>query len=182
MLDKEIIDLLQNRAGYKFVSSSDCESLSADIERSTGEKLGATTLKRLLGFTSETASPRLTTLNILSKYLGFESYDFLKNAIDNRGDSDFDPTTSSINTRSMDKNAEIILSYAPNRQLTLRHILEDKFEVTQSINGSLREGDIIYVDNFTDGLPMIAKDVTREGESLGRYIAGGQFGISIEEI
>ena len=180
MFDKEIINLLQVKAGYKLISSSDCESLSYDIENVTGVKLGATTLKRLLGFTSENAKPRLTTLNIISNYLGFESYEFLKNAIENRGDSDFDNVTLSVSSKSMDRDAELSLSYAPNRRLKLRHILNDKFEVTKSINGSLQEGDIIFVDNFISGLPMIAKDVIRDGESLGRYIAGSKFGINLE--
>ena len=180
MLDKNIIKLLEEKSGNPLDSSSDCERLALDIESETGEKLGFTTLKRLLGFTSEQAEPRQSTLEILAHYLGFNSYEEVEDVINNRGDSDFDDKICSVYSSRLPAQAEINLSYAPNRSLKLLHIKEDEFIVAESINGSLKAGDIILVDSFTTGLPMIAKDVIRNGESLGRYVAGGKFGIKIE--
>ena len=180
MLDKNLIKLLEEKSGNTLNSSSDCEKLALDIESSTGERLGFTTLKRLLGFTSEQAEPRQSTLDILARYLGFNSYNELEDALNNRGDSDFDSNAESVISPRLPKEAEINLSYYPNRRLKLKHIKDDEFIVTESINGSLNNGDIIFVDNFTSGLPMIAKDVIRNDERLGRYVAGEKFGISLE--
>lgn len=180
MLDKNIIKLLEEKSGHPLNSSSACERLALDIESKTGEQLGFTTLKRLLGFTSEQASPRLSTLEILAQYLGFNSYKELEDTINNRGDSDFDSNAQSVISSRLPEEAEISLSYSPNRSLKLKYIRDDEFIVTESINGSLKAGDKIFVDSFTTGLPMIAKDVIRDGQSLGRYVAGGKFGIQIE--
>ena len=49
MLDKNIIKLLEEKSGHPLNSSSACERLALDIESKTGEQLGFTTLKRLLG-------------------------------------------------------------------------------------------------------------------------------------
>ena len=179
MLDKNIIKLLEEKSGKSINSSSDCERLALDIESETGERLGFTTLKRLLGFTSEQAFPRTSTLNILARYLGFNSYKELEDTTNNIGDSDFNNKAKSVISCRLPVQAEINLSYSPNRKLSLLHMEEDKFIVTKSINGSLQTGDIIFVDSFTSGLPMIAKDVIRNGQSLGRYIAGEKFGINL---
>lgn len=180
MIDKNIIKLLEEKCGYPLNSSSAGERLALDIESKTGEKLGFTTLKRLLGFTSEHAQPRQSTLEILARYIGYKSYRELEDAINNRGDSDFDCKTESVLSCCFPANAEINISYLPNRRLKLKHVKEDEFIVMESINGSLLPGDIIFVYNFTSGLPMIAINVIRQGKSLGRYVAGEKFGISFE--
>lgn len=180
MIDKNIIKLIEDKCGSMLNSSSACERLALDIESKTGEKLGFTTLKRLLGFTSEQAEPRQSTLEILAVYLGFNSYKELEDAINNRGDSDFDDNAETIYSSGLPADVEIGLSYSPNRRLKLKHVKDDEFIVIESINGSLKARDIILVDSFTTGLPMIAKDVIRNGEKLGRYVAGGKFGIKIE--
>ena len=180
MLDKNLIKLLEEKSGNQLNSSSDCEKLALDIESSTGERLGFTTLKRLLGFTSEQAEPRQSTLDILARYLGFNSYKELENAINNKGDSDFDSNSETVYSFRLSDNAEINLSYYPNRRLKLKHIKNDEFLVLDSIKGSLQNGDVIFVDGFTTGLPMVVKDVIRNGERLGRYVAGRKFGIKIK--
>lgn len=180
MLDKNLIKLLEEKTGNILDSSSACERLALDIETNTGEKLGFTTLKRLLGFTSEKAQPRQSTLEILARYLGFNSYRELEDAIDKRGDSDFDCNAETIISSLLPVDVEINLSYSPNRRLKLKHIKDDEFIVMESINGSLNEGDIIFVDSFTNELPLIVKEVIRVGESLGGYTAGKKLGIKIE--
>ena len=180
MLDKSLIRLIEEKCGFPLDSSSACERLAMDIESSIGERLGFTTFKRLLGFTSEHAEPRQSTLEILARYLGFKSYGELENAINNRGDSNFDGKAKSIAAYRLPADANINISYSPNRRLKLKHIKDDEFIVIESANGSLQTEDKIFVDSLTTGLPMIAKDVIRNGERLGRYVAGGKFGITIE--
>lgn len=180
MLDKNIIKLMEAKCGMRLNSSSACERLTLDIESKTGERLGFTTLKRLLGFTTEQAVPRQTTLEILARYLGFNSYQELEDTINNRGDSDFDCNAETVLSSRLPAETEINLSYFPNRRLKLKHINDDEFIVMESVNGSLQTGDKIFVDSFTSGFPMIAKDVIRNGKRFGRYVAGGKFGISLE--
>lgn len=180
MLNKNVIKLIEDKYGKPIDSSADCERLVFDIESKTGERLGFTTLKRLLGFTAEQAKPRLSTLNILARYLGFNSYKELEDSVDNKGDSDFNTHAKSILSSDLRTEVDINISYYPNRRLKLKHIKDDEYIVMESINGSLQAGDVIFVDSFTSELPMIVKDVIRNGKSLGRYIAGKKFGIYLE--
>ena len=179
MLDKRIIRYLEEKKGSPIRSSSDCERLALDIESATGERLGVTTLKRLLGFTSEKAEPRISTIDIIARYLGFESYSILEDSINNKGDSEFDDVSETILSSSLSPGEEIKILYSPDRSLIITHLEEDKFIVKESINGSLKEGDIVFVDSFTNSLPLIVKNVIRLGESLGPYTAGKKFGIKL---
>ena len=49
-----IVQLLKEKAGSDLRLPSDCEFLSLDIESKTGVHIGATTLKRLVGFAHQT--------------------------------------------------------------------------------------------------------------------------------
>ena len=52
-----IIQLLKEKSGNELRLPSDCEFLSLDIESKTGVRIGATTLKRLLGFAQDERMP-----------------------------------------------------------------------------------------------------------------------------
>lgn len=56
----------------------DCEHLAYDIEKETKLRISANTLKRLFGFLDDTRTPRLYTLDVIARYLGFKNWDFLE--------------------------------------------------------------------------------------------------------
>lgn len=57
---------------------SDIKFLKEDIESTTGVEIGFNTLRRLFGFLEKT-NPSITTLNSLSKYIGYNSFSHYKN-------------------------------------------------------------------------------------------------------
>ena len=59
-----IIEMLSRRADHELRLPSDCVYLSLDIEGKTGTHIGATTLKRLLGFAADDRTPHPSTLDI----------------------------------------------------------------------------------------------------------------------
>ena len=73
----EIATLLrevEKKYGRKVNTSTDFESLSVVIERDTNEYISASTLKRLWGYVSQKPVPRVTTLNILCRFVGHTSF------------------------------------------------------------------------------------------------------------
>ena len=65
------------KAGRDIKNRADCEYLSQMIEVETGECLNYNTLRRFFGIDPKKVKPRLATLNILSRYLGYHSYNHL---------------------------------------------------------------------------------------------------------
>ncbi len=60
--------------GNKLQTRNDCELLSEAIADKTGKLLSANTLRRVLGIIPTSSKPTLTTLDILSAYLGYKNY------------------------------------------------------------------------------------------------------------
>ena len=76
-----MIDFLKNqvqqRIRLSIDSTADCKHLIDAIYQETGELLGTNTIRRFFGLL-EGRQPRLTTLNILARYLGYDSYEDFK--------------------------------------------------------------------------------------------------------
>ena len=80
---------MEKKFGKEIRYPSDCDSLSEDIFISTKQKISVSTLKRLLGFVSGVQEPRLYTLDVLAKYLGYNNWDFYLEEIKSISNSEF---------------------------------------------------------------------------------------------
>jgi hypothetical protein len=70
---EELKGEIEKSFGRKIVSRGDCELLSDDLYRKTGVTISYNTLRRMFGL-AEYRQPRITTLNHLSNYIGFKSF------------------------------------------------------------------------------------------------------------
>lgn len=77
-LEKDKVNLLLEAVRTKFGktldSGSDYDSLSLDIQRSTGEQISGTTIKRLYKYIKRPTVPRTSTLSILARYVGYAGW------------------------------------------------------------------------------------------------------------
>jgi len=64
---------LQRHFGTSILEISDLKMFQDAVEYSTQKSIGFNTLRRFFGFLPET-SPSIKTINLLSKYLGYENY------------------------------------------------------------------------------------------------------------
>lgn len=163
--------------GTPIIYPGDCERLALDIRLRLNETIGVTTIKRLMGFASDVAEPRKSTLDLLAHYAGYDCYDSMTRDLCPGGDSDFEKEPDIVVSR-LSPGTVIGFEYLPDRKVRLRYIGEYEFEVLESENGSLQKGDIISVSSFMDNEPLIVGRVMRGGSDLGRYTAGKVSGIS----
>jgi len=70
---EELKGQIEKSFGKKVITRGDCELLSEDLFTRTGVVISYNTLRRIFGL-AEYRQPRLTTLNHLANYIGFESY------------------------------------------------------------------------------------------------------------
>lgn len=176
-LPAKIKKTIESKLGFEVKYPADCERLAFSIRSSINETIGVTTLKRLFGFVSDVQEPRPSTLDILARFCGFTTYDEMKRMAAGKGDSDFEEQPD-IEVSKLQKGAVIRFEYLPDRKVALEYLGGSEFIVTDCANGSLREGDILTIDCFNEGFPLIVSNVERNGERLGRYAAGKESGIS----
>lgn len=172
-----IVEMLRRKSGNRLRLPSDCDFLALDIKSATGERLGSTTLKRLLGFVDDERKTYVSTLDIIANYLGFNSwYDLEK--VEDAGNSDFAYISQEIVSSHLDIGDTISLSYLPDRQLSLKYIGNSRFLVIGSIRGKLKVDDIITVGSIVPNYPLHVSQVERNGENLGEFVAGKIGGVT----
>lgn len=66
--------LIVLKFGRPLVNRGDCEALTLDIEIAIGHTLGYNTVRRFFGMDNHKVKTRLSTLDIFSRYVGYNSY------------------------------------------------------------------------------------------------------------
>lgn len=156
---------------------SDCELLSLDILGHTGVRIGATTLKRLLGFASDDRTPHATTLDAIARYLGFAHWDELS-AIDDKGNSDFEAPEGELRSADMEKGGSVEITWLPDRRLVLSYLGDGRYSITESQNSKLMVGDEVEILSFVQHHPLFVVNVWRSGKAMGPFTAGSISGLS----
>jgi len=179
MLSLPIIAMIKQKSGLDFENAKDFEVLSESF--SPGDRLGVNTLKRLMGYAKSPIAPRKATLDALAHYLGSPSWEALTGA--QPVESDW--IEKAFFADEIREGTTVEASWFPNRHLVLLCIGENRFRVTQSVNGKLQVGDELTIISFRLQYPLQVLQVLRNGDivrdaagnELG-YIAGRQNGLT----
>lgn len=172
-----IIELLKRKSGSDLRLPSDCELLSLDIESKTGVRIGATTLKRLLGFALDERQPHTSTLDAIAHYLGYAHWDELAK-IEDQGNSDFDSPDGEVRSADLQFGCELEITYLPDRRVVLSYLGNNRYRIQQSENSKLLVGDEVEILGFVLHHPLLVMQVWRSGQSLGQFTAGRISGLS----
>ena len=172
-----VIELLKRRSENDLHLPSDCELLSLDIQGKTGVRIGATTLKRLLGFAQDERTPHATTLDAIARYLGYAHWEELAK-IEDQGNSDFNSSDDEVRSADLQVGKVVEIAYLPDRVVTLRYLGNNRYKVEQSQNSKLQADDEVEILNFVLHHPLLVVQVWRKGESLGQFTAGRVSGLS----
>jgi hypothetical protein len=172
-----IIELLKRKSGHDLRLPSDCEFLSLDIESRIGVHIGATTLKRLVGFAQDERMPHTSTLDAIARYLGYTHWDELSK-IEDQGNSDFDTPEDEVRSADLQPGANIEITYLPDRELKFEYLGDNRYRVLGSENSKLQKDDEVEIHHFMLHHPLLVVNVWRSGESLGQFTAGRVSGLS----
>src|SRR5574344_735877 len=106
---------VEKRYGRRLSTSADFEALSVVVEHESGELISASTLKRLWGYVTLKPTPRISTLNVLSRYIGKRDLTAFQNSTMREGQyaSNFF-SVQKVCTSDLKKGAEVLIGWAPN--------------------------------------------------------------------
>ncbi len=176
-LSFHIIELLKEKSGNQLRQPSDCEFLSLDIESKTRVRIGATTLKRLLGFAHDERTPHASTLDAIAHYLGYAHWEELL-LIEDKGNSGFGTSDEEIRSADLQVGAILEITYLPDRRVVMQYLGNQRYRIVESENSKLQKGDELEIQNFVLHHPLLVLNVLREGESLGQFTAGRVSGLT----
>lgn len=172
-----IIQLLKVKSGNDLRLPSDCDYLSLDIESKIGIRIGATTLKRLLGFADDERIPHTSTLDAIARYLGYAHWEELSR-IENKGNSNFYISDDEVRSADLQPDARVEIAYLPDRRVGMQYLGNQRYRIVESENSKLQVGDEVEILNFVLHHPLLVLNVWRNGKSLGQFTAGRISGLS----
>ncbi len=180
--DKAIIQYLLKRIetsfGTKPVTARHFDKLRLSIYDRTAILLSATTLKRLWGYLDEPVEPRRNTLDVLSRYAGWKSWqEFCDNSkTENLESGPVDNTRIDVR-RELKKGDIVALTWVPGRLCRARCLGDDRFEVIEAQGTRLQVGDRFHTAYIIADAPLYLSNLTRGGSDLGTYVCGSKTGI-----
>lgn len=170
---------VEEKFGRNVKTSNDFDLLSIVIERDTGDFVSSSTLKRIWGYVSLQPVPRVATLDVLCRFLGYPSFGAWREAQIHSPEfeSDFF-TTKYILSEELPVGSRLIIGWQPNRLVTLEYLGENRFRVLESANSKLREGDEFVVSQFLLGYPLFIDHIDRADGPTPSFVAGKVSGLN----
>lgn len=166
--------------GKLLATTTDYEEFSFFLEKKTGSKVSASTLKRLYGYVSDNHKPRMVTLDILSQYIGHRNYMKFKQWLktSTKYNSSFFKASQLISS-DLEKGTEVTIGWSPNRILRLLYLGESTYEILASENSKLQVGDHFVTGCFIKEQPLYLPYIERNGERTASFVAGRNGGLTL---
>lgn len=174
-------EAVEKAAGRKMNTPRDFNHLVACIQSSTNELISATTLKRFWGYleNDKVYRPFKHTLDVLSTFVGYKSWENFCNSSSATGSSQSDYLNNNrLYTTSLLNDDKITLLWGPDRKVEIKYLGLDLFEVVESTNSKLKVGDRFCCGHFIDGEPLYLSRLIRDNGVIGDYVCGRNTGIN----
>ena len=170
---------VERKYGREVHTSTDFESLSVVIERDINEYISSATLKRLWGYVSLRPAPRVATLDVLCRFIGFPSFNAWREELKHSPafESGFF-STACITSEELRAGEMILIGWEPNRLVTLLYEGNDTFTVLKSENAKLKADDRFRATQFLLGYPLFIDHIDRADGPTPSYVAGKNNGLN----
>ena len=174
---KELIELVEAKLGRPLAAPVDFSLLSLEIEKTLNETISISTIKRLVGYVNDEHKPSVTTLNLLSRYVGYNNWGSLQLHLD-------ETTSGSLNediiqSSNLSAGDELEIEWLPDRFCHVKFMGNNLFEVIE-VRGSkhLQVGDTFETLVMCIGQPVMATNHMHNNERRPIYIIGRRHGLS----
>ena len=172
----ELKQQIEESVGRKMKTSTDFIFLSGAIWERIHENLSTSTLKRLWGYIDGPDKTRNSTLDILSRFLGFNDWDgFINHISQNSGSNQVQ--TEHIKTDDLSVGDFISVSWKPNRRCTFRYLGDYRFIVDHAENSKLKAGDTFRCGLFILGEPVYLNDLVQGDNPPVAFVVGNKDGL-----
>ena len=170
---KKQIEVQVNR---KMKTPRDFIFLSGVIWDRTHETISSTTLKRLWGYIDGADQTRSTTLDILSKTLGFKDWEAFLAGLDRDGTSDL-VYSPHISIDQLKKGDRGFVSWKPDRRCIFRYLGDTQFIVDEAENSKLKKGDTFSTTLFILNEPLFLNNLVQGKNPPVPFVIGNKDGL-----
>ena len=170
--------------GKEINTSKDFNFLRKRIYARLHIYVSRTTLMRVWGYVDEQVVPRRGTLDILSRFLGYNNWEeYLCNASLPK-----EQQSSPVMSRRLSVQNELSvrdglrLTWQPERVCTLEYLGDLNFRVLFSKNTRLQSGDTFQCSLIIEGEPLYLDNLIQENRPPIAYVCGKKSGVRFESV
>lgn len=172
---------VEGAIGRKLSTPKDFIFLSEQIFARLHVMLSPTTLKRFWGYLKEGGEPRLSTLNVLSQYVGYKGWDeFCDSGKKSEQIQSNFLLSRCLRVEDLKIGQKVILTWLPDRKCVIEYEGNRQFKVLCSENAKMKMADTFYCSVFMEGEPLYIDRLLRDGLGEVSYVAGKVSGIRFE--
>ena len=174
---------IEEAIGRQPQTPKDFDLFSKHIFARTSELISRNTLRRIWGRMADEREPRQSTLNILSRFIGYPTFEaFLRQ----------DPTASAEQPSSLvllrhlcvinglTRGDRLRLMWHPDRVCDVEYNGNQHFRVVNAVNTKLSVGDTFFCSLIIEGQPLYLNQLQHEKTPPAVYICGKQGGVRFE--
>src|ERR1700741_3347785 len=177
MLSELVKKQIETKSGISIRYSKDCDLLSEKIYEECKLKLSASTLRRLFGFGKTTNEVRVHTLDVISNYLGYPSWDDLIQPLD-KSRKHRQQIITELKTNKLKIGERFIYNYKPHAEVEIEYLGKSYFKVISAKDSKLKINDIFQASVLTLHHPLFILEVERNGKPLGKIIEAKVSGVT----
>lgn len=168
----------EEAVGYPLRTPRDFNRLSEDLFNRMREMVSASTLMRLWGYIDSSVKPRIHTLTLLSRFVGYRDWNAFCTA-DTEGRQSSVVICRRLNVATdITRGQRLRLRWLPNRVCDVRYLGNLHFEVENSENTGLKKGATFMCPLIIEGEPLYLDDVKQLDIPGSGYVCGKRNGIT----
>lgn len=175
---KKLCTVIERTTGMVLVSPKDFIRLSESVFAATHTLVSPSTLMRLWGYIKSDVNPRMSTLTLLSRFVGYKSWADLCSANVTERESNVVVTPHIKVSEDLKPGQMLRLTWMPNRICDIRYLGNEMFKVEYAENTGLKKGAFFSCPIIIEGEALYLEKVQQEGISVGVYVCGKRTGVS----
>lgn len=171
---------LEQALGRKLKTPNDFVFCVGAIWDKLRQNISPTTLKRLWGYIDGADTTRLSTLNILSQFLGYTDWDGYLAHLEQKSESQSAIMQQpEVSTSDLKKGTQIEIQWQPNRRCVLEYLGENSFVVIESEHTKLQKGNTFECLSFYLHHPLYIDNLVQGDNSPVSFVVGKRDGLTV---
>lgn len=179
-MEQRLKTQIEQMMGKPLQVAGDFARLSERLVQRTRERVSASTLRRFWGYDSEGVQPRRYTLDVLSRFVGYRSFD---DFCQKNGEGEVQSglvLADKVTASELHPGERLRLTWLPDRVMVVEHDGDGRFTVVEAQNTRLSAGDTFEVSVFIAHEPLYLDRLVHDGGQPAVYVVGKKDGITLE--
>lgn len=173
---------VENHYGQTLNSPHDFMCLAEQLQNDGAGSLSISTLKRLWGYVSGYETVYVSTLNVLSRYVGCRDWQEFCETLAEIDTSDFS-LGEVVALSTLKVGDEVEVRWRPGRRIVVKYLGQERMRVVVSERSKLAVGDTFSCSGMVNGEPLVLTQLEHaDADQVLAYVCGKRGGITARKL